>query len=62
MPRVAVGVPALDMAATLPRALDSVLAQTLTDLELIVSDNASTDGTEAIGRRYAAADARVRWL
>jgi glycosyltransferase involved in cell wall biosynthesis len=61
-PRVSVGVPALNAAATLARALDSVLGQTLTDLEVIVSDNASTDGTEATGRRYAAADARVRYI
>jgi glycosyltransferase involved in cell wall biosynthesis len=62
VPRMAVGVPAFNMAATLPRALDSVLAQTFGDFELIVSDNASTDGTEAIGRRYAAVDTRIHYL
>ena len=40
--------------------LDSLLAQTFTDFELIITDNASTDGTEAICRRYVAKDsARV---
>jgi glycosyltransferase involved in cell wall biosynthesis len=62
LPRVAVGVPVLNMADTLPRALDSVLSQTAGDFELILSDNASADDTEAIGRRYASADARIRYL
>lgn len=42
-------------------AIDSILAQTFGDLELIVSDNASTDATEEIVRRYAAADPRVSY-
>ncbi|OHB34086.1 MAG: hypothetical protein A2Y09_05285 [Planctomycetes bacterium GWA2_39_15] len=43
-------------------AVDSLLAQTFTDLELIISDNASTDGTEAICREYAARDTRIRYI
>jgi glycosyltransferase involved in cell wall biosynthesis len=43
-------------------ALDSLLAQTFTDFELIVSDNASEDATEAICRRYALLDSRIRYL
>jgi glycosyltransferase involved in cell wall biosynthesis len=43
-------------------ALDSLLAQTFTDFELIISDNASTDHTEAIYREYAARDPRVRYV
>jgi len=41
--------------------MDSLLAQTYSDFELVISDNASTDGTEAIYRAYAAADDRVRY-
>jgi glycosyltransferase involved in cell wall biosynthesis len=42
-------------------ALDSLLAQDYSDFELIISDNASTDGTQAISREYAARDPRIRY-
>ena len=42
-------------------AIDSIVAQTFADWELIVCDNASTDATEQIVREYAARDARVRY-
>ncbi|KQX62917.1 hypothetical protein ASD06_12960 [Angustibacter sp. Root456] len=42
--------------------MESALAQTHTDLELVISDNGSTDGTEEICRSFAAADERVRYL
>jgi glycosyltransferase involved in cell wall biosynthesis len=45
----------------LERAIESILGQTLGDFELIISDNASTDGTEEICRRYAQIDDRVRY-
>ena len=45
----------------LREACDSILAQTFTDFELIISDNGSTDATEAICRAYAACDARVHY-
>lgn len=60
-PRVSVGIPVFNMASTVGRAIESVLGQTLADLELIVSDNVSTDATEEVCRQYAAADARVRY-
>ena len=44
------------------RALDSLLGQTFDDFELIISDNASTDGTELICIKYASIDQRIRFL
>jgi glycosyltransferase involved in cell wall biosynthesis len=57
---VSVGLPVHNGERFLAEALDSVLAQTVSDIELIVCDNASTDRTPAIVREYAARDARIR--
>jgi glycosyltransferase involved in cell wall biosynthesis len=46
----------------LAETLDSILAQTFSDFEVITSDNASTDRTEAICRQYAAQDPRVHYV
>ena len=58
-PKVSIGLPVYNGANFLAQSLDSLLAQTFTDFELIICDNASTDETEAICRAYAAGDARV---
>ena len=47
--------------AYLQEAIDSILSQTFTDFELIISDNASDDGTAEICRSYAGKDSRVRY-
>ena len=56
------GVPVYNGERFLARALDSLLDQTLSDFELIISDNASTDGTQAICEAYARRDGRVRYV
>lgn len=61
-PLVTVGMPVYNAERFLARALDSLLGQTLTDFELIISDNASGDGTAAISERYARQDPRVRYV
>lgn len=61
-PRVSVGIPVYNGGRFLAATLDSLLAQTLSDFELIISDNASTDDTQAICRAYAARDARVQYF
>jgi glycosyltransferase involved in cell wall biosynthesis len=61
-PRVSIGVPVYNGANFLAGTLDSILAQTFCDFELIVSDNGSTDATEAICREYAARDRRIRYV
>lgn len=60
-PRLSIGLPVYNGDAFVAGAIDSLLAQTFTDFELIISDNASTDGTEAICRDRAARDARIRY-
>ena len=61
-PQVSIGMPVYNGEPFIREALDSLLAQTFTDFELTISDNASTDGTEAICREYAAKDARIRYV
>ncbi len=61
-PLVSIGVPVFNAERFLARALDSLLDQTLTDFELIISDNASTDGTQGICEDYVRRDRRVRYI
>lgn len=61
-PYVSVIVPAYNVAGYLERALDSALAQTKFDLEVIVVDDASSDTTFEVASSVAARDARVRLL
>jgi glycosyltransferase involved in cell wall biosynthesis len=60
-PYVSIGMPVYNGAKYLRDALESLLSQTFTDFELIISDNGSTDSTPDICRAYAARDARVRY-
>ncbi len=59
---LSIGVPVRNGARFIRKTLDSLLAQTYRDFELIISDNASTDATEEICREYATRDSRVRYL
>jgi CDP-glycerol glycerophosphotransferase len=59
-PLVSVVVPVYDVEAYLPAALDSVLAQTHQNLEVVVVDDGSTDGSGAVADEYAARDSRVK--
>jgi glycosyltransferase involved in cell wall biosynthesis len=61
-PRVSVGLPVFNGERYLATALDGLLAQTFEDFEVIISDNASTDGTPTVGRSYEARDSRVRYV
>jgi glycosyltransferase involved in cell wall biosynthesis len=53
MPRISVIIPAYNAGGFLPETLDSVLAQTFTDTEIVVVDDGSTDGTLAAAEGYA---------
>lgn len=60
MPTVAVVVPAFEAEEVLPRCLDSLLAQTHDDLEILVVDDGSADGTGQVASEFAARDGRIR--
>jgi len=58
-PVISIGMPVFNGAAHLAQALESLLAQSFTDFEIILSDNCSTDETPRIIAEYAARDARI---
>jgi glycosyltransferase involved in cell wall biosynthesis len=60
-PRVSVGMPVFNGEKYMAQALDSILAQTFQDFEIVISDNASTDHTEQICRSYVIRDPRIRY-
>jgi glycosyltransferase involved in cell wall biosynthesis len=60
-PKVSVLLVTYNRAERLPATLDSLLAQSFRDFELIVSDDCSTDATPSICAAYAGRDARVRY-
>lgn len=61
-PIVSIGMPVYNGERFIREALDSLLAQTFTDFELIISDNASMDATESMCRSYARQDSRIRYI
>ena len=61
-PVVSVILPTSNRVHLLPRAVQSVLAQSFSDWELMVVDNGSTDGTGALMRRFQEKDRRIRYL
>jgi glycosyltransferase involved in cell wall biosynthesis len=58
-PLVSIALPVYNGAETLPPVIESVVSQDYPHFELVISDNASTDGTEEICRHFARADERV---
>lgn len=61
LPLVSIGVPVYNGELYLRSALESIVGQTYGNLEIVIADNASTDGTEDICREFAARDPRVRY-
>ena len=61
IPRVSIGLPVYNGARYLHCALESLLAQSFDDFELVISDNASTDSTAEICKKFASADSRIRY-
>lgn len=61
-PKLSVGLAVYNGERYLEAAIGSILAQSFTDFELIICDNASTDSTGEICQRFSAADPRVRYF
>lgn len=59
-PYLSIIVPVYNVENFLAPCLDSILAQTFTDFEVLLIDDGSTDGSAAICERYAARDDRIR--
>jgi len=59
MPKVSIVIPIYNVERYLRECLESVLAQTLRDIEVICVDDGSTDGSLAVAQEFAAVDARV---
>jgi glycosyltransferase involved in cell wall biosynthesis len=62
VPRLSIGLPVYNGEHYLAESLDALLGQSYEDFELIVSDNASTDGTAEVCRRYEKLDSRIRYI
>jgi glycosyltransferase involved in cell wall biosynthesis len=62
MPLVSIGLPVYNREGLIAKTLDSLLAQTFKNFELVISDNLSTDKTGEICRKYAAQDSRIRYI
>lgn len=60
--KVSLGLPVYNGERFVGKAIESIIAQTFTDFELIISDNASTDRTPEICEEYARQDSRVRYF
>jgi glycosyltransferase involved in cell wall biosynthesis len=60
-PRLTIGLPVYNGEKYVAESIEALLGQTFEDFELIISDNASTDDTRDICRRYAKQDGRIRY-
>src|SRR5258705_9284700 len=60
-PLLTIGVPVYNGADTLEGCLDSVLSYAPADAQIVISDNASTDGTERLCRQFAKRSPNIRY-
>jgi glycosyltransferase involved in cell wall biosynthesis len=61
-PRLTIGLPVYNGENFLAESIEALLGQTYEDFELVISDNASTDSTPEICRRYGRQDSRIRYI
>jgi glycosyltransferase involved in cell wall biosynthesis len=60
IPQVSIGIPLYNAERYIRPALEAIIVQTFTDFEVVISDNASTDGTPDICKEFVARDPRFR--
>lgn len=61
-PLVTIGIPTYNRKELLKRALDSALKQTYKNIDILISDNHSNDGTEEMMKEYVEKDSRIRYF
>src|SRR4051794_2178436 len=61
-PVLSIGLPVYNGEQYLVSTLESIIAQSFTNFELIISDNGSTDATPEICQRFAMHDPRIRYF
>ena len=62
LPLISVGLPTFNRAGSLERAIESVLAQDYANIELVISDNASSDDTQALCADCCGRDKRIKYI
>jgi len=62
IPKISIGMPAYNAESHIGTTIEGLLAQSYADFELIISDNASTDGTRDVVEEYRRRDGRIRYV
>ena len=60
MIKISVIIPIYNMEEYLPQCLDSIVSQTLREIEILCIDDGSTDGSEEVLKLYCNRDSRIR--
>jgi len=60
--KVSIGLPVYNAEKFIEKRIESILNQSFTDFELIISDNASTDNTSQICNEFSKKDGRIRYI
>jgi len=61
-PKVSIALVTYNRSSLLPKTIESILSQSYSNFELIISDDCSTDETESICRHYARHDSRIKYI
>lgn len=61
-PKVSIGIPVFNGAKTLAKTIEAAISQDYTNLEIIISDNCSTDETQAISEAFQSRDSRIKYI